>query len=329
MAEHQASVTVHAPVHQVYTLFTHFNDFPKFMSFVKEVTYYDEQRSHWVVQVLGEYEWDAVNEDWIPDRQVGWRSTRGLSNTGRVKFRPIGPDRTIVDVYICYIPPTGPLGELGETFGVNSYVDFLLQKELDHFARMVEQAPPGALDPMSSHYLFHNESAMTRGATTRRQRMAMERDPMMSAEALAERKARIEREAARQLQEQQEREAGRKQRVELERRATQELQAILMREAERRLQEQRARELALQEQTGQMREPDPVYDTLGGRNAALDRTALGDKDAIRTRHPRYEQDPMTARYPLKPRDPTQPLTNDVKLESPWFISIRGNPVRPE
>ena len=39
MAEHHVSVTVNAPLHQVYTLFTHFNDFPKFMSFVKEVTY--------------------------------------------------------------------------------------------------------------------------------------------------------------------------------------------------------------------------------------------------------------------------------------------------
>ena len=34
MAEHHASVTVGAPVQQVYGLFTHFNDFPKFMSFV-------------------------------------------------------------------------------------------------------------------------------------------------------------------------------------------------------------------------------------------------------------------------------------------------------
>jgi uncharacterized membrane protein len=43
MAEYHAAVTVNAPVHQVYTLFTHLHDFPKFMSFVKEVTYYDEQ----------------------------------------------------------------------------------------------------------------------------------------------------------------------------------------------------------------------------------------------------------------------------------------------
>ena len=63
MSEHYVSVTIHAPVHQVYSLFTHFDDFPKFMSFVKEVTYYDEQRTHWVVHVLRDYEWDAVNED--------------------------------------------------------------------------------------------------------------------------------------------------------------------------------------------------------------------------------------------------------------------------
>ena len=48
MAEHQASVMVNAPVDQVYQMFTHFNYFPKFMHFVKEVTYYDDIRSHWV-----------------------------------------------------------------------------------------------------------------------------------------------------------------------------------------------------------------------------------------------------------------------------------------
>src|SRR3954454_3622048 len=86
MVEHHASVVVNAPIHQVYTLFSHFNDFPKFMSFVKEVTYHDQERSHWVAEVAGSHEWDAVNEDWIPDRQIGWRSFSGLNNYGRVIF---------------------------------------------------------------------------------------------------------------------------------------------------------------------------------------------------------------------------------------------------
>ena len=65
MAERFVSVSVQASIHQVYTLFTHFNDFPKFMRFVKEVTYYDNERSRWVAQVAGHHEWDAINEGWI------------------------------------------------------------------------------------------------------------------------------------------------------------------------------------------------------------------------------------------------------------------------
>src|SRR5207302_5735183 len=169
LAEHHASVTVNAPVHQVYALFSHFNDFPKFMSFVKEVTYYDDQRSHWVAEVAGHHEWDAVNENWIEDRQIGWRSTNGLENMGRVTFQPVGPNQTRIDVYIAYNPPAGVLGDVGENLGVGKRFDEALQHDLENFARMVDQAPPGALDPTSSNYLFHSGSAAAKGTTTSRQ----------------------------------------------------------------------------------------------------------------------------------------------------------------
>lgn len=167
--QHHASVTVNAPVHQVYSLFTHFNDFPKFMSFVKEVTYYDEQRSHWVAEIVGHHEWDAMNEDWIENRQVGWRSSNGFENKGRVTFQTTGPMQTRVDVYINYNPPAGVLGALGERLGAGSRFEKSLQHDLDNFARMVDQAPPGALDPESSNYLFHSGSAAAKGETTSRQ----------------------------------------------------------------------------------------------------------------------------------------------------------------
>jgi len=171
--EHHAAVTVDAPVHQVYSLFSHFNDFPKFMSFVKEVTYHDEQSSHWVADVVGRHEWDAVNEDWIPDRQIGWRSTSGLSNAGRVVFQPTSTQQTHIDVYVDYDPPAGFLGNIGERLGVGKHFDDVLQKDLNHFSEMVHQAPAGALDPVSSNYLFHAESAATRGTTTERQDATM------------------------------------------------------------------------------------------------------------------------------------------------------------
>lgn len=178
-ATHHASVTVNAPVRQVYSMFTHFNDFPKFMSFVKEVTYHDNQNSHWVAEVAGRHEWDAKNENWIEDRQVGWHSTNGLDNFGKVTFEPAGSNRTKVDVFINYNPPAGVLGDIGEKAGVGSRFQNALQHDLDHFAQMVDQAPPGALDPNSSNYLFHSDSAAAKGTTTSRQNETMYDDPNM------------------------------------------------------------------------------------------------------------------------------------------------------
>ncbi|HTK10230.1 MAG TPA: SRPBCC family protein [Ktedonobacteraceae bacterium] len=171
--EHHASVVVNAPVHQVYSLFSHFNDFPKFMSFVKEVTYQNETNSHWVADVAGRHEWDAVNDQWVEDQQISWHSTQGLNNFGSVTFEPQGPAETKVDVSISYEPPAGILGEMGEKLGVGSRFDSALQNDLEHFARMVNQAPAGGLDPNSSNYLFHSESAAAKGTTTERQNETM------------------------------------------------------------------------------------------------------------------------------------------------------------
>lgn len=179
-ATHHASVVVNAPVQQVYAMFSHFNDFPKFMSFVKEVTYYDDQRSHWVADVAGHHEWDAVNDNWVQNNQIGWRSTNGIENFGKVTFQPTSSNQTQVDVFINYNPPAGVLGDIGENLGVGARFDNALQNDLSHFAKMVDQAPAGALDPNSSNYLFHDSSAAAKGTTTTRQNETMQDDPNTS-----------------------------------------------------------------------------------------------------------------------------------------------------
>jgi uncharacterized membrane protein len=175
-AAHHASVIVNAPTQQVYAMFTHFNDFPKFMSFVKEVTYYDDQTSHWVADIAGKHEWDAVNEEWIPERQVSWHSIKGLENFGKVTFEPMGSNQTKVDVDINYNPPAGILGDIGEKLGAGSHFEKALQSDLEKFARMVDEAPATSLDPTSSNYLFHAESAAAMGTITDRQKATMEGD---------------------------------------------------------------------------------------------------------------------------------------------------------
>lgn len=325
MTEQHASVIINAPVQQVYELFTHFNDFPKFMSFVKEVTYYDEQRSHWVAQVAGQHEWDAVNEDWIPGQQVGWRSTRGLGNTGRVKFQTAGSGRTMVDVYLSYTPPGGVVGNTADMLGVGSQFARILQSDLNNFARMVEQAPPGALDPMQSHYLFHEDSAITRGQATEGQRAAMANDPMMQSESLRERQERIEQEVSQEREMQQQHMAEQERQVGRAQQAAQEQQAALQEQA--RVDRQERQERQEQEAAARPQHPlplDPVRDTLGGRNAAMERTASGERDARNRRFPHEEEDPMLSRAIRNEQGADRSTAvENLAEESPWRNTIRG------
>lgn len=332
MSEHHAAVTVHAPVHQVYTLFTHFNDFPKFMSFVKEVTYLDDQRSHWVAQIAGQHEWDAINEDWMPDRQVGWRSINGLENTGKVKFMASGPEQTMVDVYLNYTPPAGKLGALIDSMGVDSSFDDRLQQDLNHFAHMVEQAPPGVLDPMQSSFLFNEDSAVSTGNSTDRQNASMARDPMMSGEAMEQRQATIDRDNAHaELVAQQQRVTTQHQADTMQESANQQ-QAALNRQAEvdhqnALQQQQMAQQQATAEQE-RLAQRDPTQDIIGGRNPTQPNTALGDLDARTVRHPAYEQEAMLARDPEHAQGDGQASLQETQNESPWQQSIRGNNQEP-
>jgi hypothetical protein len=181
---------------------------------------------------------------------------------------------------------------------------------------------------MSSNYLFHPSSAVTAGAITVQQKAAMERDPRMRPEALAERSARLERVMAERRRELEEREAARKRQLELERKLRDEQQEVVARETERRLREERERAEALAREAMKRRPRDPVHDTIGGRGAAFERTAAGDRDGFSHRFRGYERDPMIARYPLKAPDPEQMAAEELKLESPWWRSIRGTPLPP-
>ncbi len=197
MAEytHRAEVVVPAPVHQVYELFSHFNDYPKFMSHVREVTYIDDERSHWVVDVNGRHEWDAQNDGWEQDKTIGWRSIDGVRNRGTVSFAPAADGSTRVTVVLAYDPPAGAMGDIAETLGSGKAVEKNLQRDLDNFAQMVREAPPGALDPASSSYLFHRGSAAERGKTTKAQDASMQDQERTSAPGLADDRRARERRA--------------------------------------------------------------------------------------------------------------------------------------
>lgn len=137
-------------------MWTHFEDFPRFFRYVKEVRELGDGRSQWVVDLLGRQEWTARNEEWIEERQIGWRTLEGdVTHSGRVHFEPVGADRTRVTVRIDYDPPGGLLGDLGDKLGGGSAFEAALQEDLENFAQMVGSAQPTELEHAGDNYLFH------------------------------------------------------------------------------------------------------------------------------------------------------------------------------
>jgi uncharacterized membrane protein len=109
----QKTLFVDAPVARVYEFWSDYENFPLFLSSVREVRDLGGGRSHWVVKGPGgiPVEWDAVLTEQVPGEAIAWRSRPGslLENAGVVRFRAEG-DGTRVDFRFCYNPPAGGAG---------------------------------------------------------------------------------------------------------------------------------------------------------------------------------------------------------------------------
>ena len=110
----QKTLYIDAPVDQVYAFWTNYENFPLFMSHVREVEDLGAGRSHWSVSGPGglPIEWSAMLTQQIPDEVIAWRSEPGsmLENAGVIRFAPSGSG-TRVNLRFCYHPPVGGAGQ--------------------------------------------------------------------------------------------------------------------------------------------------------------------------------------------------------------------------
>ena len=134
-SEIEKSVEVNVPVRTAYNQWTQFEEFPRFMSGIKEVRQITDKKTHWVADVgFKEKEWDADIVEQTPDRRVAWRNTSGAPNAGVVTFEPIGADRTRVTARMTY-HPEGFVEQVGDFLGV---VSNRVQGDLDRFKTFIE-----------------------------------------------------------------------------------------------------------------------------------------------------------------------------------------------
>jgi uncharacterized membrane protein len=114
--EIQKNLNIAAPLKDVYEFWCNFENFPGFMSNVREVRDSGNGRSHWVVSGPAgvPVEWDAVITKQIPNELLAWKSVEGaaVESSGIIHFARNEDGTTAVDIKLSYNPPAGAIGHV-------------------------------------------------------------------------------------------------------------------------------------------------------------------------------------------------------------------------
>lgn len=110
----QKMITVHAPVERVFDFWSRYENFPRFMTHVREVRKTSGDRSHWVVAGPAglPIEWETEVTAHVPNQVLAWRTVPGsiVDHAGIVRFEKTADGGTRVHIRMSYNPPAGALG---------------------------------------------------------------------------------------------------------------------------------------------------------------------------------------------------------------------------
>jgi uncharacterized membrane protein len=123
------------PLSTAYNQWTQFEEFPRFMEGVEEVTQLDDQRLHWKANVGGQTkEWYARITEQQPDERIAWTSEGGAFTSGVVTFHRISDDRTRVMLQMDY-EPENIVEDVGDKLG---FVSRRVEGDLERFKEFIE-----------------------------------------------------------------------------------------------------------------------------------------------------------------------------------------------
>lgn len=124
----QKTIHINAPVRQVFALWSDFENFPRFMTHVRQIRRLEDERQgrHWRWTVDGpaktKVEFDVAITAFKNDRLIAWSTDHSsmIKHLGRVEFIDQGDGSTTVKVRMSYNPIAGALGHaVAKFFGAD------------------------------------------------------------------------------------------------------------------------------------------------------------------------------------------------------------------
>lgn len=154
------SIDIKASPEAVFDVWSKYENFPQFMSYVTEVRDLGEGRSHWTVKgPLGiSYEWDSVMTDSQRPSLIAWKSEPDaeIENHGSVTLEAIeGGTRATVE--LAYCPPGGSMGDSIASL-TGRHPEHELQNDLARMKQFIEQQstnPDTTQPPSAAGQVLH------------------------------------------------------------------------------------------------------------------------------------------------------------------------------
>jgi hypothetical protein len=164
----QQAIEVSAPLHTVYEQLAAFENYPRFMSGVRQVTPIGHDQTHWIMDVDGKRrEFDAQITERSLDERVSWSTMEGPLLAETITLRPMGETRTQVvaqlEADIAFLMPSDRHGQQS--------LNRRLKADLTTFKGLVESGALGArsvpLGTASSKQLTGRSATIFGAGTTR------------------------------------------------------------------------------------------------------------------------------------------------------------------
>jgi uncharacterized membrane protein len=151
----QKTITIAAPVEEVFAFWSKYENFPHFLAHVREVRDLGNGRSHWVVAGPGgtPTEWNAVVTSYVPNQIIAWRTEPDsvVQHAGIVHFEPTEDGGTRIHMRLSYNPPAGAIGH-GLAWLLGADPKHQLDEDMVRMKAFLETGRPArdAAQPMSA-----------------------------------------------------------------------------------------------------------------------------------------------------------------------------------